>query len=245
MFDSLYDWLAKPSRKFSIRDLAFREMSHLMDTYPKSAHGFQYGILQQILEQDPLIYLISTALNGDNHRLHAIPQSAAINKAKTQAVEFVSISSGDCCVKLVDQTKQLSLRFYPTLMSLDEIETLRLFPGSGDVLSKLLEYRNNTRYYPYIIRNGTENLEPEECSSYCEFGEVTPLGGAILGIRSWDDDMVKAELRILFATEHGATADNTVEYILCWRAKVDQEIRMRHRIWTSEEGSEKFPGTPF
>ncbi|KAL4886715.1 hypothetical protein BJY04DRAFT_213471 [Aspergillus karnatakaensis] len=163
--------------------------------------SFQYGLIQQALEIDPVLWTIHAILRGTAY-LYALPQPPDLEKHDGKII--VSAVAGMCRVPVPGT--DLVLR--PTLLTMED---LRGYTGvdstitATTIIDGLASFRTKRMPMDKRFMDGAK-IQAAQWNGSHLFHGVNPLSDAMHGYRSYDEPDVQAHIRVLLSQDREAAS---------------------------------------
>ncbi|RDW83956.1 uncharacterized protein DSM5745_04282 [Aspergillus mulundensis] len=233
----------RSTQHYTLMQLAVIEIRHLRRRHAAFYEdgGSQYSLLQQILDCDPLLYLIQTVIKG-TREIFAIRQDAKIVQTGVAVAGLKkTVGNGGTLVQFTIGDG-IGLVFQPTPATEHEMRQLDLFETGQDCIKDLMITRSLGEPVTLDIQTMHKQGNDQLSNPGTSFVSAdTPIALASIGFKSYTDVAVKAELEALF----GSSVQEATRFIQHWRTMVSHKLRYHYHIWKRTADCDEFDRSVF
>ncbi|KAL5339027.1 hypothetical protein BJX70DRAFT_398022 [Aspergillus crustosus] len=222
----IFGWLGVyiPGSPRTLLDLAALEWDKYAADNNAHPDSMRYGFVQQLVECDPIFWLISAIQKG-SVQLFAFPQPLIIGEHSGGVIMSKTALESRVCLLNTQCT------FQPSLLTMNELKIVagRAFVSTDHAIEVIAEARKVK-----VVPTGPDDegfLTVTSWGGHCQFNGVSPLSDAILGYRKYSDPAVQAEIQILL----GADRVRAYEFILEWRRIARAQACLWMRLWETTQ----------
>ena len=203
----------------------------------QNVEGFQYGLITQLIEADPVLWLIKYAVLGE-YELVAVPQPLEIVVLENDQFQshshdstMLSTEPGETRVRFIHNATRLQLTYRPSLAPVHHRDgTKKVLIGGLEIY--LDEFRESRRArIPCVldIRSGLVDSNEDTVKShlFMSLRGISPLADAILSQRPFENAELYAEMEILL----GENRQEAWELILRWREMAKYHLTYHFKLW--------------
>ncbi|KAK2804447.1 hypothetical protein FQN51_002090 [Onygenales sp. PD_10] len=238
--DDLFDWWRQPIfRGLSLTQLATLETKiYLFHQGDESLQSHQYGLIHQLLESDPLLWLLCVCLQKST-TLFAFPQpiSNEINHLTSfsdlGSHHFTDlckiVASGHNSVQFNDTgVRGETLVFQPSLLPEKKVGNLIVV---GDMAKEELKALKENLRPTEISLSEEVKMSVKPWNIATTLRGLSPRADAVHLRRPYEDIEVQAEIDILLGKDRGLAWD----FILQWRTMATEAVKLQFSIWVHLE----------
>ena len=238
--DNLFDWWRQPIfRGLSLTQLATLETKiYLFHQGDKSLQSHQYGLIHQLLESDPLLWLLCVCLQKST-TLFAFPQPVSNETNHLTSFSDLGsrrftdlckiVASGHNSVQFNDTgVRGETLVFRPSLLPEKKVGNSIVV---GDMAKEELKALKENRRPAEIGLSEEVKMSVKPWNIATTLRGLGPRADAVHLRRPYEDLEVQAEIDILLGKDRGLAWD----FILQWRTMATEAVKLQFSIWVHLE----------
>ncbi|DAA76871.1 TPA_exp: Uncharacterized protein A8136_7100 [Trichophyton benhamiae CBS 112371] len=236
--DHVFNWwddsIYKGKSLYQLADLEAKMFTFHHDGNEASLQSHQYGLLHQLLEVDPVLWILNVCLQKGKKELAALPQpvSKRPNNLPNGLLNRSRITqNGQNEVYITSRKNDYGLLFQPTLLPLIWKNDLNCV-GNLTTEEQVKQLRDKYQAVKWdIVRNKPLTTARLPYNIATSLRGLSPLSDAILLQRPYTDPQVQIEMDILL----GADRESAWEFIQKWRTAAVQSLILHFSLWVSLE----------